>query len=140
MGMRAPGSPSAVVEIDARRYRCQRCNAVMLVVPCDLLPRKHYAASAIALAIALYGAAGLCAREVREAVSPWRIVGASATGWPALRRWVAQASSVWPCVRPAPAGWSCRQLAERVATTVAAQATRAAPILCAAFHGAARAR
>ena len=40
------------------------------MVPSEVMPRRHYAATAIALAIALYGLAGEPHAEVRRRVSP----------------------------------------------------------------------
>jgi len=121
-----------------RRYECQRCGAVMTVVPCEVLPRILFGASAIALAIALYALGGQSAREVRAAVSPWRAEGA--TGWKSLHRWISRASALWRCVREPPDGWSTRQRAERVAATLAAHARPRPLSEDAAFLGAAHAR
>jgi hypothetical protein len=87
-GPRAPDAPPALVVLDLRRYRCTACAAVTTVAPRDLLPRRLFAAPAIALALALWGLAQLAARAVRARVSPWRVVGATAAaGWTQLRRW-----------------------------------------------------
>ncbi len=135
----AQGEPQIVV-VEIRRYECQRCGAVMTMAPREVIARKHYAATAIGLAVALYGVAGKCARAVREAVSPWRVVGASSTGWRSLRRWISAASSMWRCVRRSPSTWSTRQRAERIATTLAAHADGEPELVQAAFLGAVHAR
>jgi len=135
----ALGEPQIVV-VEVRRYECQHCGAVMTVAPREVLGRKHYAATAIGLAIGLYGVAGRCARAVRQAVSPWRVVGAGATGWRSLQRWISTASSIWRCVRRSPSTWSTRQRAERIATTLAAHAAGQPPLLEAIFLGAVHAR
>jgi hypothetical protein len=130
----------------ARRYRCQQCGAVITVVPAEVLPRRLYAASAIALALALFGVVGLPPGGVRARVSPWRVVGATAAArWATLRRWVdaVRGGLLWRCVRAAPPLWSRRQIAARAATTIAAHAppaTPALPITAAVFGGAMRAR
>ena len=131
--------------ITARRYRCLACGAVILVVPCGVLSRRHFSACAIAWALALFGLEGLPARTVRARASPWRVVGATAAvGWVALRRWVGavREQRLFACVRAAPATWTCRQHAARIATTLAALASpglRHLPLAAQAFHGAAQA-
>ena len=112
---------------------------MMTVVPREVIAHMLFAAPAIALALALHGAAGKSAREVRAEVSPWREVGTPASGWKALRRWIARAPSLWSCIRPAPAEWSSRQRAERAATTLAAHAGGES-LAHAAFAGALHAR
>lgn len=147
--VRGPADAEAAAATDgvlARRYRCQQCGAVITVVPAEVLPRRLYTASAIALALTLFGVLGLSARAVRARVSPWRILGAAAaTGWATLRRWVdaVRGGLLWSCIRPAPPIWSRRQIAARAATTIAAHAPpsqSALPIEAAVFGGAMRAR
>ena len=111
---------------------------MMTVVPRSVLAKMLYAATAIGLALALYGWGGTSAREVRGAVSAWPVVGASSTGWKALRRWTARAAQLWACIRESPASFTTRQRAERAAATLAAHAPGNAPDL-AAFLGAERA-
>jgi len=53
------GAAAVVIAILARRYQCQPCGAVVLVVPRGILRRRLYSAGAIALALALWGVAGL---------------------------------------------------------------------------------
>ena len=140
-----PDGPAVVIVITARRYRCCGCGAVLLVVPCGMLPGRHFSAGAIAWALALFGIEGLPARTVRARASPWRVVGATAAaGWTALRRWVraARQGRLFAHVRAAPASWTCRQHAARIATTLAARAPpglRHLPLAAQAFHGAAQA-
>lgn len=64
------GAAAAVIGLLARRYRCQPCRAVIMVVPLGLLPGRLYSAGAIALALALWGVAELAPAEVRRGVSP----------------------------------------------------------------------
>jgi len=102
--------------------------------------RRHYAATAIALAVALYGVVGLTASKVREQVSPWR-VPEEATSWPTLRRWLCAIAqgALFARVRRVPASFGRRQVAERAATTLAAYAPPPAaawPIEHQAFAGA----
>jgi hypothetical protein len=139
----AGGAPK-VVAILARRYAC-RCGAILMVVPGETVPRRLYTASAIAWALALFGVDQVTPAQVRQRTSPWTIVGATAaTGWATLRRWVGAVRDrrLLPKVRPSPPDFSDRQVAERVATTVAALAAPSLatlPISARAFAGAARA-
>ena len=70
-----------------RRYECQRCGAVMTVVPAEMLARRQYSAPSIALALYLRGVAGRPDREVRRCVCAWRIRGRNGRGWAQLYRW-----------------------------------------------------
>jgi hypothetical protein len=110
-----------VTVFKGRRYECQRCGAVMTVMPCETLTRRRYSGPAIAWALALFGVALLSPSAIRELVSPWRTWSST---WVQLLRWAGAAADgkLWHCVRPAPADWSARRVAERVATTVAAYA------------------
>ncbi len=136
-----PGGLPELIGILVRRYQCQPCGAVVVVVPRGVLRCRLYSAAAIALALALYGVAALAPSEVRRRVSPLGIVGATAaTGWASLRRWsrAVRAERLFPSVRALRPGASLRQVAARVATTLAAYASGAGglPIESAAFLGA----
>ena len=74
-GPSAPREAPGFVTIDARRYRCVPCGAVIVVVPTEVLARRSYSSSAIGFALALFGALRLTAAEVRQRISPLRIVG-----------------------------------------------------------------
>lgn len=138
----AGGAPRLVV-VRVRRYACV-CGAILTVVPRDTLPGRLYTISAVAWALALFGLDGVPPQEVRRRTSPWAIVGAAATGWATLRRWVAaiRERMLLPEVRPCPSDFTARQVAERAATTMAGlapPALAASPIADRAFAGAARA-
>jgi hypothetical protein len=134
-------APPEVGEVVCRRYHCLACGAVLLVVPRGVLRRRLYSASAIALALALWGVDGLASGDVRARVSPWRIVGATAAmGWASLRRWAraVRAGGLLAQVR-ALSGVRLREVAARAATTLAAYApssTDALPLATRAFLGA----
>jgi hypothetical protein len=104
-----------------RRYRCTACGATCTVVPADVLPRKHFGAVTIALAMAFYGALRRSLRELYERLNPTRIRGHDARGWDSVLRWIALASTLFPEVRAAPPEWSSRQIAERAAMTLASR-------------------
>jgi len=83
-----PGGPATSFLLPARRYRCVPCRAVIVVVPREVRGRRLYSASAIGLALALWGLVLATAAEVRRRVCPAKILGpAAATGWATLRRW-----------------------------------------------------
>lgn len=132
------GAPITEV-IAVRRYECQRCGAVMTVVPREILRGALYAASAIGLALFLYGVGGLSARAVRGRVSVFPALDASTPGWPTLRRWIARAESLWRLERPPLPSASTRQRAERAAMQLVAHAQVAGEMAMRAFDGAVRA-
>ncbi|MGC3998054.1 MAG: hypothetical protein QM767_11405 [Anaeromyxobacter sp.] len=136
-------APPQVTEVIARRYACQVCGAVLLVVPSGVQRRRLYSAPAVALALAVWSLEQQTPAAVRARVSPWRIVGAAAaTRWTSLRRWAKaiRAGQLFPEVRAAPDGACLRAIAARAATTLAALAPSVAdglPLATRAFLGAA---
>lgn len=140
------GGPSEVV-IKARRYRCQveGCGAVMVVVPRGVLARRRYAASAIGLALALWGLAALAMPKVRARVSPAAVVGAAAlVRWVTLERWADAAcnNGLFPKVAAVAPGKTRRATAARVATAILGHAPPGdhhAPLEVRAWHGGAHA-
>jgi hypothetical protein len=142
-GPRDATAPPEVYEVFGRRYECQQCGAVMLVVPGGVLRGRLYSAAAIALALAVWSIEGKAPAEVRARVSPWRLVGpAAADAWASLRRWAKSVrnSRLFPMVRVLPADACLRQVAARAATTLAALAPSSAerlPLGTRAFLGAA---
>jgi transposase len=139
--LEADGEPG-VYALAVRRYECQRCGAVMTVVPAGMLAHRQYSASSIALALHLWLAMGLSDRVVRGRVCAWRRRGRSARGWAQLYRWARAAASLFALPRPTPTG-SARETAHRVLTTLRAlapAAVSAAPWTHQVFEGAARTR
>jgi len=136
-------APPVAGEVIGRRYECQACSAVILVVPGAVLWRRLYSAAAIALALAAWSVEGEAPPEVRARVSPWRRVGATAAeGWASLRRWAraVRARQLFSEVRALPDGARLREVAARAATTLAAGAPSSAdglPLAARAFLGAA---
>lgn len=140
-GPLAADQKPSLVTIDGRRYRCQLCEAVVIVEPRSVLRYRHFSASAIAMALALFGVDGKSAPEVRRGVSPWRTVGhAACCGWLTLHRWidVARQGRLLPGACDRVAG-DDRAVASRVAHAIAARAPPPwdAPIASRAFAGAA---
>jgi hypothetical protein len=140
-GPLSAGERGGLVTIEARRYRCRGCNAAITVVPQGIAPRRHFAATAIGLALLLVGTAGAALIEVRRRVSPWS-TSFDADSWATVRRWLLAIDQkrLFPAVRPSPLASSLRQRAERAAMTLVAMAPLAAEVAEAAvMAGAARA-
>jgi len=140
-GPLAFGDTPDLVTVDGRRYQCQACEAVMIVEPRSVMRYRHFSASAIAMALALFGVEGASAIQVRRRVSPWRTVGhAACRGWVTLHRWidVARQGELLPGMRHRAAG-DDRGVAARVARAVASRAPPPwdAPVAARAFAGAA---
>ena len=128
-----------VVVVEVRRYECQRCGAVMTVVPAGMLARRQYCASSIALALHLWVALGQPDRVVREQICAWQVRGSSQRGWAQLYRWARSAGRLFALPRMA----SAIDDVMRVLITLRALspvAVSAAPIAVQIFQGAARTR
>lgn len=147
--LRGPTAPEGRPEIRClfvRRYQCQRCGATATVGPRQTLTRRLFSASAIALALALFGLSELPLHAVRKRVSPWATVGATAVStWRTVPRWTAAVrdGQLFPVVRRIPGDWTHRQAAARAATTLAACSPLlpgTEDLIASAFHGAALAR
>lgn len=107
-----------------RRYRCQQCGAVVVVRPRGELPHRRYTASAIVLALWLWGCVLLTDAAVQSRASPRCSRGVSRPErWTTLRRWAraARDGALWPRVRGEPS-WTLRQCAARAALVIAALA------------------
>lgn len=115
--------PAQQVVLRVRRYVC-RCGALLTVVPSGVVSGRRYTVPAIVLALALWGVAGLPAREVRGRTSPWRHVGREAAGrWRQLGRWVSaiRAGRLLPRAR-VPARGTPREHAAEIAHQAGAHA------------------
>ena len=144
-GPRGPGEAAAIIVIVGRRYRCVCCGALILVVPREVLPRRQYSASAIGLALALWGLVQATALVVRRRISPATALGFDAmTGWVTLRRWASAVKErrLFASVPAARSSATLREVAGLAATALAASAdptTRHLPLEQRAFLGAAQA-
>lgn len=133
------------VELHVRRYRCVPCGLVSTVVPQGILARRLYSASAIGLALALWGLVLATAVQVRQRVSPATIVGATAArGWTTLRRWARAVGrkGLFPSLPTPRSGATLRQVAASAAAALAACAdptSRGLALASRAFFGAAQA-
>jgi len=140
-----PNAPAVLLVLKLRRYRCTPCGAVVLVGPRELLPRRHYSAAAIGLALALYGLVLATVREVRRRISPQTILGATAfTGWAALRRWTRAVAHrrLFPALPLSDPSATLRHVAASAAASLAAYAdptSRGEALEHRAFRGAAHA-
>lgn len=84
----APGDQPALTGIEARRYRCRACGAVLVVVPSGVGRGYRYSLGAIAWALSLWAYERATAAQVRARTSTATAVGASsATRWASLQRW-----------------------------------------------------
>jgi hypothetical protein len=122
-GPLAPGERSTTVTILARRFRCVVCHAVLLVVPAGVLRLRRYTAMAIGYAFALFGLLGQSPVAVRQAVSAWPVVGATAAaGWATLKRWTraARAGTLFAGRSRDPPRTPLRSVAEAVAAWLSA--------------------
>ena len=82
------GRPRVVVVV-VRRYRCQGCGAVVMVVPRGVLPRLRYSLVAVVTALVAWGHEGRAGWRARAEVSPWSSSGDERLhGWRSLTRWV----------------------------------------------------
>jgi hypothetical protein len=109
----------------------------MTVVPREVEPRRHYARSAIILALARYGLLGESTTAVRRAVCAWPITGA--TGWPTLRRWLDCARRGLLLRSVARCAGTAAAIAARIAQIALGHAPpslRGAPMLALVFAGA----
>ncbi len=122
-GPLCPNEPTTIVTIPLRRYLCRRCGAVITVVPRGLVPRLHYGAVALGLALLWLGVIGDSFAHVRRRLSPWK-VSFDGVGWATLRRWIADidAGRLLRGIRASPSFWSAKQRAERAAMTLIALA------------------
>lgn len=128
-GPLAAGERGGLVTIAARRYRCRRCGGVITVVPRGVAPRRHFAATAIGLALLLVGTVGAALIDVRRRVSPWS-ASFEADTWVTVRRWLRAIDQgrLFPSIRASPVAFSLRQRAERAAMTLIAMAPAAAEV------------
>jgi hypothetical protein len=119
--------------VGCRRYRCQGCWAVILVVPRGVASRRHYGLGAVAMALTLWAVMQQPPLEVRERVCVARgtVWG---TEWPTLRRWARAAREALRV----PAGFTLREVAARAAQIAIGRAPpslRTAPLWAQAFAG-----
>lgn len=139
-GPGAIGQPPAERSVGVRRYRCVKCGATVTVAPRSVVRRRLYAASAIGLALALFGIELQSAHAVRTAIAPMESVRDPAEGatWSTLRRWAEEAKAGTLTVegRACPETFTSRQAAERAATTLGVLGPRGASVLERVWQGA----
>jgi hypothetical protein len=139
-GPEAVGQPPVERSVGVRRYRCTKCGATVTVAPRGVVRRRLYAASAIGLALALFGIQVESAPAVREAIAPMASARDPAEGatWSTLRRWAheAKAGTLVAEAHACPETFTLRQAAERTATTLRALGPRGATVLERVWQGA----
>jgi len=103
-----PDGPSVCVTVACRRFRCEFCKAIVMVVPRGVAPHRHYGYAAIAMAFTLWMLVGMPVTEVRRRVCAWPISDESPSRWPTLRRWARAARAALGCGSPdrAAARWA----------------------------------
>lgn len=138
-----PDGQPVMTVVKVRRYLCTACGAAVTVGPSDALPGRLYTASAIALALALYGLQRLAAAAVRALVSPMLTVGpTSAARWLTLKRWCRVVGTAELFSRARRVEGGPRRVATEAAASLAAHALPSLeppPLYVQAFYGAARA-
>jgi fermentation-respiration switch protein FrsA (DUF1100 family) len=120
-GPPSPATRASATIIATRRYQCQRCDAVLVVAPRGVVPRKRYSGPAIAFALALWSLASRSEPDVFDRVSVFpRSAYVDAHGWRSLRRWThdAMAGLLWSRLRGGAPESTCRQHAERIAAAL----------------------
>lgn len=122
LGPLQPGQAPAAIVVLVRRFLCLVCGAAMTVVPRGVIGSRLYSASAIVLSLMLWAIRGLPSSAVRRQVCPWHFV-AETRHWAMPRRWsqaVRGATLFADHIRRAPSGWTHRQVAARLVTSVLA--------------------
>lgn len=116
MGVVGPGERPASIEIEGRRFACQACGCVMLVVPRDLGPWRRYTLATIALVLAGV-AEGVPVEQLRSRFAPGSTFEA---GWSSPRRWLhaVAAGKLFRWIRGV-SELAGRALAERVVAVIA---------------------
>jgi hypothetical protein len=124
-GIEGPPEPDEEArcdELPCRRYVCNACGAILVVVPRGLGRAMRYSLAAVAYALALWGYAHATAAEARAKVSAAKARGfTSPEQWSSLRRWTAQARSIFGADAPVE-GATLRDRAARLATWLASHA------------------
>ena len=112
-------APPSTRPLLVRRYLCRGCGAVLVVVPRQVLARRHFAAGALGLALFLVGKLGARAADAAKRVGSWA-TGPSA--WRTVRRWIGaiDVGDLFGRARRAPSAWPPRRRAERAAMSLAA--------------------
>lgn len=137
-----PEGRASLIVLLIRRYLCRVCGGVATVVPQGVVRGRLFSASAIALALALFGIERMSEVAVRKRTSPWTLVGATAAeGWLRLRRWVRaiRDGRLFSEVHMLGADWTARHVAVRAATVLAGRGPselRVFDLVAAAFVGA----
>lgn len=112
--------PPEETEVLIRRYQCQRCHAITMVAPADVLARLRYRAQAVVTAL-VYLAEGRASPWVREQLSPQKVLGHEGRrAWRSPSRWAKRARALWP-IRAGPNDDS-RTLARTAVRTLASRA------------------
>jgi len=124
LGIGRLGDRPAIGVVRVRRYQCQRCASVVVVVPHGVLPSMRYTALSVALSLALWSVHQQPGHRIRERVSPLASSGYEVLhGWRALGRWAVRGARIFD-LRAGPSGLA-RALALDVTRKLAARALMA---------------
>ncbi len=86
-------APPDGTRVICRRFRCKGCDELVAVVPCGVLPRRHFFGPAIALALYLFGAAATPVDEIRDTIGgSWPPEFAEPNVWRTLAIWIRAAA------------------------------------------------
>lgn len=108
--------------IRCRRYLCNACGAILVVVPCGIGHALRYSLSAIAYALALWGYGRATAAQARATTSSAKARGfTSPEQWSSLRRWSSKAKSIFGAGAPS-TGATLRERAAAIAAWLASHA------------------
>lgn len=103
LGPLTVGAVGRETVVPIRRYRCQRCGAVLVVAPRQVRRGRQYSAVAIALALGRWAVEGVPAHQVRVEIGGFKHLGADACrDWRSLRRWARAGPEIWPSIGPVP--------------------------------------
>lgn len=140
LGPLAAGERPRERVIPVRRYRCQRCEAVVVVCPREVRRGMRYSTVAIAVALVRWSVQGQTAHQVRAEVSPMTHVGSDGhRDWQSVRRWARAGPRLWPSIGAVPTG-PPRTMAASVVPRLAAWAPQMTGVVAAdAVAGALRA-
>lgn len=141
LGPRAPGDAPTRTESKAQRFRCVACGKTVTVLPRGALRGRRYAATAVALALCLFGLERQSHDQVRDAVGMFQTARDPAEGqrWSALVAW-SRAARAGLLVAEAPTtDGTLRDAAARLAQVIAGYGPRGDDQVARVFGGALRA-
>jgi hypothetical protein len=139
LGVCELGDVPGHVVVQALRYQCQRCRAVVMVAPRGVLPSHRYTAVSIALSLALWSVQRLPGASIRERVSPLPSSGYDTLhGWRSLGRWAGRGARIFD-LRAGPSGPARARALDITRKLAALAVSPSGPLVVDACAGALRA-